>query len=221
MRTLAVSVALLCLLATGGSVSAEIGTIDDVPAASLLLPYFEVDYANLDGITTLISINNASASASLAHVTLWTDQGIPTLTFDIYLTGYDVQTLNLRDIFNGILPLTADAGADTSDTFSPNDGISNKGLLSQDINFPGTTGPCGNAGTLYTSPLAAATVDGLRRAHTGLSSSLLGNLCGSAKYGDTIARGYVTIDSVTQCNVSNPSAAGYFTGDPSTTIGDS
>jgi hypothetical protein len=210
MRTLAVAAALLGLVATWGVASAEIGTADNVPAATLLLPYFEVDYGNGDGITTLLSINNASASASIAHVTLWTDQGIPTLTFDIYLTGFDVQTINLRDIFNGILPLTADAGAD------PNDTISNQGLLSQDINFPPSgppnppVGPC-NTETLYTSPIPAATVDGLRRAHTGQSSSLFGNLCGGANYGDTIARGYATVDDVTQCNLLNPTTPGYFT----------
>ena len=36
----------------------------------------------------------------------WTDWGVPTLAFDIYLTGYDVQTLNLRDLFAGNLPMT-------------------------------------------------------------------------------------------------------------------
>src|SRR6188768_1710434 len=87
---------------------AVIGTIDPVPAATLLVPYFEVDIANADGINTLFSINNASATAVLAHVTVWTDQSVPALDFDVYLTGYDVQTINLRDIFvSGNLPVTA------------------------------------------------------------------------------------------------------------------
>ena len=47
--------------------------------ATLLLPYFEVDLSNPSGTTTLFSINNASASAAVAHVTLWTDESIPTL----------------------------------------------------------------------------------------------------------------------------------------------
>ena len=41
--------ALLCLLALAGSASAVICTIDDVPAATLLLPYFEVDLGNPNG----------------------------------------------------------------------------------------------------------------------------------------------------------------------------
>ena len=106
------TIALLALagaLAWGAPANAEICTIDDVPAATLLLPYFEVDLNSTSGISTLFSINNASASAAVAHVTLWTDQSIPTLDFDVYLTGYDVQTINVRDLFSGILPRTADA----------------------------------------------------------------------------------------------------------------
>ena len=123
-KKLSICLALIGLLALSGGAIAEICTIDDVPAATLLLPYFEVDLANPNGVTTLFSINNASASAALAHVTLWTDESVPTLDFDVYLTGYDVQTLNVRDIFNGILPRTADDGSDPSDTISPQGALS-------------------------------------------------------------------------------------------------
>ena len=104
-------VAVATALASGQAV-AEIGTIDDVPAATLLLPYFEVDLNSANGVTTLFSINNASASAAVAHVTVWTDLSVPVLDFDVYLTGYDVQTINMRDILNGILPRTADFDSD-------------------------------------------------------------------------------------------------------------
>src|SRR6186713_1803490 len=112
------------LLLVGGAAFAEIGTSDVVPAATLLLPYFECDLdANLvpstTGVKTLFSINNASATAVLAHVTMWTDESIPTLDFDVYLTGYDVQTINVCDIFNGNLPVTASDGQDPKDTISP------------------------------------------------------------------------------------------------------
>ncbi|HEX6865177.1 MAG TPA: hypothetical protein VF414_20270, partial [Thermoanaerobaculia bacterium] len=63
MRKLCLCLALLSLLGLGGQAFAVIGTIDDVPAATLLLPYFEVDIANQNGVTTLFSINNASATA--------------------------------------------------------------------------------------------------------------------------------------------------------------
>ena len=201
-RTLAAALLLLPLVALPAA--AEICTIDDVPAATLLLPYFEVDLDSQNGSQTLFSINNASASAAVAHVTLWTDQSIPTLDFDVYLTGYDVQTINLFDIFKfGNLPRTADAGADTTGTISP------KGILSQDINFPGSSGPCVAA---YTNPVLDNTrITNLQAAHTGRNAPAYGG-CLGANYGDNIARGYVTVDSVTQCNLLFPSSATYFSG---------
>lgn len=208
MKKIALCLALMSLLALtlGDSAFAEIGTIDDVPAATLLLPYFECELDpdnNLapaaNGVKTLFSINNASASAAVAHVTLWTDESVPTLDFDVYLTGYDVQTINVCDIFNGILPRTADDGVDTTDTISP------QGPLSQDINFPGSTGPCSSPYNLAPVPtLSASLIDHIRKSHTGAFSNLY-NGCLAADYGDDIARGYITIDSVTTCNLSFPS----------------
>jgi hypothetical protein len=209
MKKIALLLALTGLLAWGAPAMAEICTIDDVPAATLLLPYFEVDLGDGRGINTLFSINNASASAAVAHVTLWTDQSIPTLDFDVYLTGFDVQTISVRDLFSGILPRTADAGADPGDTSAPDTGISNKGPLSQDINFPGSSGPCVAP---YTNPvLDNFRITNLRAAHTGQNAPAYGG-CLGANYGDNIARGYITVDSVTQCNLLFPSSATYFSG---------
>jgi len=205
-RLVVFALAIAALLAISGAAFGEIGTIDEVPAATLLVPYFEVNLGDPSGITTLFSVNNASASAAVAHVVLWTDESVPTLDFDIYLTGYDVQTINIRDIFNGHLPVTADAGSDPKDLISP------KGNLSQDINFPGSTGPCGSSSTVYADPALSATlIAHLANAHTGKGSSLFNNRCSGYAFGDNIARGYITVDSVTTCNLSFPSDAGYFT----------
>jgi hypothetical protein len=206
MRALVVAIVLLGLVGMGGAAFAEIGAVDPVPAATLLLPYFEVDLNNPNGITTLFSINNASATATVAHVTLWTDEAIPTFAFDVYLTGFDVQTINLRDIFNGVLPVTADAGADPGDT------VSRKGAFSQDINYPGSTGPCGSLSTLYNvfDPTLAPKIAHIRASHQGQFSAVYGG-CSGANYGDGLARGYVTVDTVNSCNLLFPSDAGYFT----------
>jgi len=32
----------------------------------------------------------------LAHVAIWSDLAVPVFNFNVYLTGYDVQTINLR-----------------------------------------------------------------------------------------------------------------------------
>src|ERR1700710_2039844 len=107
MKQKALFLVLLCLLGVAGSASAVICTIDAVPAATLLLPYFEVDLGDPNGQTTLFSVNNASATAILSHVVVWSDLSVPVLDFNIYLTGYDVQSINMRDILAGNLPQTA------------------------------------------------------------------------------------------------------------------
>ena len=186
---------LIGLLGMSGASYAVINTIDAVPAATLLLPYFEVDTTGSDGVTTLFSINNASATAVLAHVTVWSDQSVPVLDFDVYLTGYDVQTINMRDILvDGNLPRTASAGQDTGgDTISP------QGPISQDINFAScSTFP-------YTNPRVSASF----RAHLqawlqGEQSPATGN-CAGSKTQDGILRGYVTVDTVNACNLFFPS----------------
>jgi hypothetical protein len=199
----------LGFLAFGGQAAAEICTIDDVPAATLLLPYFEVDLdANGNGVlcegadrgvNTLFSINNASATAVLAHVTFWTDHSKPTLDFDVYLTGFDIQTISIYDIFClGNLPRTASDGQDPSDTISP------QGPLSQDINFASC------AALPYAQPtLTGEALVSRRDAHIGEFATLFGG-CMGADHGDNIARGYVTADTVSQCNLLFPSSAGYF-----------
>jgi hypothetical protein len=189
---------LVGLLGLSGASVAAIGTIDAVPAATLLLPYFEVDTTAAGGVTTLFSINNASATAVLAHVTVWSDQSVPVLDFDVYLTGYDVQTINMRDILvDGNLPVTASDGQDPGDTISP------QGPVSQDINFASCSS------LPYTNPKVSASF----RAHLnawlqGNASPATGN-CAGSKTKDGILRGYVTVDTVNACNLFFPSEAPY------------
>ena len=201
MKKLAVAFALVGLMALGGQAFALICTVDDVPAATLLLPYFEVDLANPNGVTTLFSVNNASATAVLAHVVVWTDLSVPVLDFNIYLTGYDVQTINMRDILAGILPRTASDGQDPTDTISP------QGDFSQDINFASCSGQ------LPIAPLPADFVDYLRRTLTGQSIPAgfpSAGQCAGRALGDNIARGYVTVDTVNNCTLRFPSVRAYF-----------
>jgi hypothetical protein len=199
MKKTAVSLALVGLLALGGQAVATICTIDAVPAATLLLPYFEVDLNNPNGLTTLFSLNNASEEAALVHVVVWSDLSVPVLDFDIYLTGYDVQTVNLRDIIiNGVVPVTADNVDDPTDKISP------EGLFSDDISFPNCSG------SLPPPALPSIFVTHLQAALTGHASALLGGLCAGQNLGDNIARGYITMDSVNSCSIHFPGDAGYF-----------
>ena len=180
----------------------EACALDPGPAATLLLPYFDVDLSRPDGRTTLFSITNTVAEAVLTRVTLWTDLGIPTLTFHVYLTGYDVETVNLRDVLEGRLPATASVGQDPLDAVSP------RGDFSQDIDLDSCDG------ILPPQPLTAGFTAELRKSHQGLASTLQGPSprCSGAPLGDGRARGYVTIDVVKSCSTTAvfPSDNGYF-----------
>src|SRR5579864_1831059 len=153
------------------------------PAATLLIPYFEVDLANPAGRTTLLSVNNAAPRPTLARMVLWTDWGVPTLAFDIYLTGYDVQTLNLRDVFNGSLPLTGPG-------LSPNGPLSEPGT-----GFPGCSGSSTQVRAVNNRQQLS-----LRAAHTGQPLPNSQSLCASsARPGSSIVVGYITVDAVNRC----------------------
>ena len=113
------TLALVCAVVLGLSsvVYANVCAFDAVPAATLLFPFVQYDYVN-DGAggTTLFSITNVSSEAQVVHITLWTDYSVAILDFNILLTGYDVQTLNIRDILaSGILPVTGGTDSNVGD----------------------------------------------------------------------------------------------------------
>lgn len=173
-------------------------SIAEQPAATLLLPYFEVDLANPAGSNTFFSINNASASAVLVHVTVWSQMHVPVYAFNMYLTGYDAQPISVRDILSGVVPRTATAGQDPGNLISP------RGPLSQDINYASCNGQL---------PMPAppqATITHIRSALTGQSSALAGGMCASIPDGTSVARGYITADTVNNCTTRLPNEAGYF-----------
>lgn len=144
--------------------------------STLFIPYFEVDLDDPLGVTTLISVNNGLASEILTRVVLWTDWGIPTLAFDVYLVGFDVQTINIRSLFNGTVPSTGD-GIDLS-------------------SFPF----CGGLPPFHANPvLTTAERAQLAADHQGFMGPMASD-CAGEPYGDGIARGYITVDVVDECS---------------------
>lgn len=161
--------------------------VGDVPAATLLIPFFEVDLDAPNGITTLFSVaNTRTGFAALARVTLWTDWGVATGAFDLLLLPGDVQTMNVRDLLNtGSAPTTSGQGL---------------------FHFPDCIEPVGG---MFENPIV------LRRAHTGVE--ITGGLCASAPRADTtMATGYITVDLVTRCSdptvLTTPATPGYLSG---------
>jgi len=159
------------------------------PAATLLVPWFGVDLVSREGLTTVLSITNVDSRPHLASVTLWTDWAVPTLTFNVYLTGFDVQTVNLRQILQqGVLPATGV-------TLSPVGGLSDGAVA-----FPSC------AAAVTPTRIAAQS---LQQAHLGRK---VGGLCHASPRKDNMATGYVTVDVVKSCSALNPSSPGYFDG---------
>jgi hypothetical protein len=152
-------------------------------------------------VTTLFSVNNASATAVLAHVTVWSDLSLPVLDFNIYLTGYDVQSINLRDVLlNGQIPSTASVGQDPNDTISP------QGDFSQDINFASCTNQ------LPPPALPQVLKDHVKLSLTGKASPVIEGpgRCLGRDLGDGILRGYVTVDAVNNCTLRFPNNFSYW-----------
>ena len=187
-------------LALSAPAVAELCTIDAVPAATLLLPYFEVDIDDPSGIDTFFSVNNAMYYSVLTHVIVWTDMSVEALDFNIYLTGYDVQTIGMGLIIrDGVLPRT-----------NRTDSVSPRGPYSAPHPSAATYPGC--AGILpYTNPaLDAEFLAHLQSILTGGPSSIYGGRCGGYDHGDNIARGYVTVDVMQDCTLLTPCDPGYF-----------
>jgi hypothetical protein len=114
MKKLLISVvAIGVLMAVAGSASAVTCTIDQHPAATLLVPYFRAAFnadgspvVGTDSYDTLITITNNSSAAMLAHVVVWNERSVPVLDFDIALTAYDSQSMSMQQVLLGNLPAT-------------------------------------------------------------------------------------------------------------------
>ncbi len=193
------AVPVILLLSGLLAASQALGTIcalDNVPAATLLIPYFETTCDGApDSTTTFFSVNNASATPALAHVTLWTDWSVPGVDFNVYLTGYDVQTIDVRAVFcSGELPRT---GAGQTPT----------GAYSTFGTFPGCT--------VYPDvAISESFRQHLRAWFSGQASPVTEDCAGSGAQGDPDTFvGYVTIDNDAQCSVNFPAEVEYYLSD--------
>jgi hypothetical protein len=195
MRKLLQIIILATILGYSPPAGGEMCTIDQVPAATVLLPYFEVDYGDSTGVNTLFYVGNAQPGPVLVNVTFWTDLAVPTIRFNLYLTGYDIEAIDLKGLF---------AGGEFPQTSST---LSNVGNFSgANSSFSG----CNLDGLLPRSQLTTAELHGLQQAHSGASSLLFGGQCAGRNLGDGLARGYITIDNVSGCSELFPAEHGYF-----------
>lgn len=195
----------LALFTLGSPARAELCTLDPVPAATVLVPYFEVDLADIDGVTTYVHLHNTEPDATVAKITFWTDWSVPSISFDVFLTGYDVVRLDLRDVFDGNIPITADEQSDPADTTSPH---------GANPEWDGSFTFCENIFPFIVNPVIVGNnLERLVDGHTGLPV-MVGpdELCFGRNHGDQVARGYLTIDDAVRCSFAFPSDPGYFGG---------
>src|SRR5664279_3352464 len=109
MKKFSVLIALV-LLAVAGTGYAVTCAYDNVPAATLLVPYWKVSLNGATGFPigtggtdTLVSVVNVSVPGVIAHVTVWNKYSKAVIDFNVPLTGKDTVSFSMRDIMNGKL----------------------------------------------------------------------------------------------------------------------
>ena len=183
---------------TNNADSCDLGNF---PAATLLLPYFEIDPAAPDQRTLLVTITNTSRQPQIAKVVLWTDYGYPVLDFNVFLTGYDVQALNLADVLvRGVIASPSGTSIDepagtasAANTLNPNFAANVSAACAQGL-LPGRIPPS----------LLADVRNALTK---GTATS-----CGTSRVGGVhpFLTGYATIDVVATCSATVPTQEAYW-----------
>lgn len=211
-KTLMTCLAIIAVFAIASTAVAVTCTIDQRPAATLLVPYFQVSYDDAgdlvstgpDARDTIVTIANASAAPMIAHVNVYTRESVLVLDFNIALTGFDVQAMRVSDILGGILPASGDTIG--FDVCQRNPLASVYPALDGFLRVIPLAPATGNDNTLATTdyPVPAfgpgfGIVEDLRR-------NCDDNL-------DDLAIGYIMIDHANYCNLSDPTDPAYFTND--------
>jgi hypothetical protein len=184
---------------TNNDDSCDIGV---APAATLLLPYFEVDITNRTQ-NTLFTITNVSRFPQIAHVTVWTDWSFPVLDFNIYLTGYDVQGISMSDVLGGTVAPPAGTGPTTA--LSPLGALSSG--FTNNPNFAATINCGGLPGGLNPALVAAVRSALTTGVYNPGSNAACPNPVGGTHPN---AIGYVTIDVASNCSLQLPTDSTYY-----------
>jgi hypothetical protein len=194
---------------TNNDDSCDIGV---APAATLLLPVFEVDVASprVTGENTLFTVTNVSRFPQIGHVTVWSEYSYPVLDFNIFLTGYDVVPMNMYDIIaSGII-----SGGGTSSNNTG--GVSPVGVLSgssstvNSTNTYLTTTLCASLPGQLPSAVQSSVITALTTgayAAGGATCTAAGTVGGNHP---GVARGYVTVDVAAACSTYLPTDSTYY-----------
>lgn len=233
-KTLMTCMAVIALFAIAGSAGAITCTIDQHPAATLLVPYFEATFApdqtpigtGPNARDTLVTICNASSAPMITHWNVFNERTELVLDFNIALTGFDCQAIRVSDMLAGRIPSTGFvAGGVLRDACQRNIGTgannsrvypAANGFVRVNPTFPAT--PLDNtlATTILPSPAWPAGSAFADQVLDSLDETEDTNVCGCANPpcvdGDieNPLRGYIVIDHANYCNLSNPSDPLYY-----------
>jgi hypothetical protein len=180
------------------------------PAATLLLPYFEVDFRDAPSIgsSTIFSVQNTSPQPQIANVTIWTDWAYPVVNFPIFLTGYDVQAISLYDVIaRGILAPPRGTSSTTPVPTNPTAGSQPLANTANPNFLPDAAVSCGDGKLAGAIPAPLLTYIQHLLADQPLTSE-----CGSMRVGGLHynAVGYITIDVVATCAPKTPASSDYY-----------
>ncbi|HEX9303867.1 MAG TPA: hypothetical protein VGA31_05395 [Thermoanaerobaculia bacterium] len=231
-KTLMTCLAIAALFAIAGSASAITCTIDQRPAATLLVPYFEATFnpdgtplgTGTDARDTLVTICNASSAPMIAHANVFNERTELVLDFNIALTGFDCQSMSMARTLQGFLPATPvttahSASANDACQRNPNAGVYSPPVVTGEylrIRPVDTATDLDNtlATTLYPQPAWPAGSDFAFGVLDSLDATDDSIGCGGVD--GTITNpihGYMVIDHANYCNLSNPSDPLYYSRD--------
>jgi hypothetical protein len=216
-KTLMTCLAVVALIAIASTAGAITCTIDQRPAATLLVPYFQVSVAADDSIIstgpgardTLVTIGNASSAPMIAHVSIYDRYSVLRLDFNIALTGYDIQAMRMSDVISGILPVTTDSdGHDTCQEYGSNTVGKGAAVYPDPEGFIrvkplSPTSPQDNVLATTNYPVPAF----------GPGLGVIKNLADECGDRQLLATGYMVIDHANYCNLSDPTDSAYFFND--------
>lgn len=170
------------------------GYLDVTPAATLLLPYFEVDFQQPAGLgmDTEVVLHNQSPSQAIAHLMFFTTLGVPTESMDLVMAPHSSETFLIGDLFRGTVPQGNCNGAYLGDMIP----LWHAPDISVIDLVPAVACPIFSMGTFQAF-------------HTGMPSPHTG-LCGDLGSTGSHAVGFLLIDHVKVENAGYPWESGYF-----------
>ncbi len=215
------------LVALASTASAVTCTIDQKPAATLLVPYFQISL-NADGSVpgggaanyrdTLVTIGNASNVNTLAHVTIYNRRSFPVLDFMLALTPFDIESMSMLQLLgNGALASlsTPDNGPDQGlDVCQRSMGLGASDFVRFTKSSPASGFDNSSATTQYSNipssylPVIWDELDGVADCGTAVGS---GSIPQEGSVG--LLEGYIVIDMANYCTVANPDNTGYWNAD--------